>query len=274
MHAHGVEVLHVADGDHVALAVAHHLVLDLFPAGDALLDQHLMDGRQAQTVGADLAQLGLVLTDAAAGAAHGEGGAHDHGVVDLLSEGQSVVQVLHHLAGDAGLAQLLHGVLEQLPVLGAVDGLGLAAQQTHALGLQEAFPGQGHGHVQAGLAAQVGQDGVRLFLLDDALDDLGGHGLHIHPVGDVGVGHDGGGVGVDQHHLHALFLQGAAGLGAGVVKLGGLADDNGAGAQHQHLFDIGILRHGRVLPSCCPQSGQTDTRCPWGRGRPPGGTGR
>ena len=62
--------------------------------------------------------------------------------------------------------------------------------------------------------------------------------LDIHVVGDVLVGHDGGGVGVDQHHLHALLLQGAAGLGAGVVELGGLADDDGAGAQHQDLLDI------------------------------------
>ena len=33
------------------------------------------------------------------------------------------------------------------------------------------------------------------------------------------------------------LLQGAAGLGAGVVKLGRLTDDDGAGADDQNLFD-------------------------------------
>ncbi len=67
-------------------------------------------------------------------------------------------------------------------------------------------------------------------------------------VGDVLVGHDGGGVGVDQHHLDALFLQGAAGLGAGVVELGGLADDNGAGADDQDFLDGSIEGHYRSPP--------------------------
>ena len=102
---------------------------------------------------------------------------------------------------------------------------------------------EGHGQVQAGLAAQGGQDGVGPL----HLDDLGHRGdiqrLDIHVVGNVLVRHDGGGVRVDQDHLDALFLQGAAGLGAGIVKLGGLADDDGAGAQDQDLFDIRILRH-------------------------------
>ena len=52
--ADGVQVLHVADGDDVALVVAHDLVLDLFPAGDALFHQDLMDGGKAQAVGTDL----------------------------------------------------------------------------------------------------------------------------------------------------------------------------------------------------------------------------
>ena len=38
-------------------------------------------------------------------------------------------------------------------------------------------------------------------------------------------------------------LQGAAGLGAGVVEFGGLADDDGARADDQYLFNILIQRH-------------------------------
>ena len=40
-----VNVLHVTDGDGVALVVAHDLELDLLPAGDALLDQNFVNAR-------------------------------------------------------------------------------------------------------------------------------------------------------------------------------------------------------------------------------------
>ena len=82
-----------------------------------------------------------------------------------------------------------------------------AGQQAHAGTVQETAAGQFHGEVQAHLAAQVGQNGIGLFLLDDALHHLGGEGLDIHMVGNVGVGHDGGRVGVDQHGLDAFALQ-------------------------------------------------------------------
>ena len=44
--AQRVEVLHVADGDAVVEAVAHHLVLHFLPAAEALLDEHL--GREGE----------------------------------------------------------------------------------------------------------------------------------------------------------------------------------------------------------------------------------
>ena len=43
--AHGVDVLDGADDDHVVLEVAHDLELELLPADDALLEQHLVGGR-------------------------------------------------------------------------------------------------------------------------------------------------------------------------------------------------------------------------------------
>ena len=41
MDAEGVEVLHVADGDTVVVLIAYHLVLNLLPALERLLDQYL-----------------------------------------------------------------------------------------------------------------------------------------------------------------------------------------------------------------------------------------
>ena len=246
--AHRVQVLHVTHGDHVALVVAHDLILDLFPAGDALFHKDLMDGGKAQAVGADLDELFAGLADAAAGAAHGEGGADDDRVADAVGAGQSVLQRFHHLRGDDGLMQLFHGLLEQLAVLGTVDGLGLAGQQTDAGAVQIAGAGQLHGQIQAHLTAEVRQHGVRLFNVQNALHDFQRHGLDVNMVGHIRVSHDGCGVGVQQNGLDALCLQGAAGLRAGVVELRSLTNDDGAGANDQHLLDSRVLRHFSVPP--------------------------
>ena len=139
--------------------------------------------------------------------------------------------------------ELLHRVLEQLAVLGTVNRVGLAGQQADAAAVQKSAAGQLHRQVQAHLAAQVRQDGVGLLLLDDALDDLGGQRLNVNMIGNVGVGHDGGGVGVDEDGLDALGFQRTAGLRAGGVKLCRLTDDDGAGADDQYLFDTRVFRH-------------------------------
>ena len=249
VHAHRVQVLHGAHGDGVALAVAHHLELDFLPPGDGLLHQNLGDGGQCQAVGGHFPQLLLVVHNAAAGAAQGKGGPDDDRVANLQGEGLGVLHGGDHLGGDAGLADLLHGVLEHLAVLGLVDGLGGGAQQPHVVALQEALLGQLHGEGQARLAAKAGEDAVGLFLLDDALDGGQVQRLDIDFVRHGLVGHNGGGVGVDQHNLDAILPQGAAGLGAGVVEFRGLADDNGARADNQYLFNILIQRHFIPPPS-------------------------
>ena len=73
---------------------------------------------------------------------------------------------------------------------------------------------QVHGRVEAGLPAEGGQQGVGPFLLDDLGDDFPGDRLDVGAVGRLRVGHDGGGVGVDQDDRVAFFAQGLAGLGA------------------------------------------------------------
>ena len=85
-----------------------------------------------------------------------------------------------------------------------------------------------HGRVQPGLAAQGRQQGIRPFPFDDLGHGLGRDRFDVGPVGHFGVGHDGGGVAVDQHHLIAFLPQRLAGLGAGIVEFAGLADDDRA----------------------------------------------
>ena len=41
MHADGVEVFHIADGDAVSRGIPHNLVFDFLPARDASFNKHL-----------------------------------------------------------------------------------------------------------------------------------------------------------------------------------------------------------------------------------------
>ena len=134
-------------------------------------------------------------------------------------------------------------VAELVAGLGPVDGGVVGADQLDAVLLQGAVLGEGDGQVERGLAAEGGQQGVRPLDLDDLGHHLGHQRLDVGAVGERGVGHDGGRVRVDQHHLEALFHQHLAGLGAGVVELARLPDDDGARTKQEDLADIGAAGH-------------------------------
>ncbi len=155
---------------------------------------------------------------------------------------------------EAGRAQadLGHGHLELLAVLGGGDGGGVGADQLDAFALEHARLDQLHGQVERGLAAQGGQQGVGVLALDDLGQDLDVERLHVGGVREVGVGHDGGRVGVGQDDPVALLPQHPAGLGARVVELAGLPDDDGARPDEQDRLDVVATRH---QASCFPTAG-------------------
>ena len=247
--AHRVHVLHVADGDGRVVGVPHDLVFDFLIALDALFNEHLVDRGQGQGVLHHFGQLFVVVGEAAAGAAQGEGRAQDYRVADFVGGLQGLLHAEGDFRGHHRLANAQAQLLEQIPVLGFLNALGVGAQQLDAALLQHAFFGQLHGQVQAGLASQAGDNGVGAFVAADAGQVFQGQGLHIHLVGNGGVRHNGGGVGVHQHHLIAFFPQGQTGLGAGIVEFRSLSDDNGPGADDHNLVQISSLWHGRPPPS-------------------------
>ena len=106
--------------------------------------------------------------------------------------------------------------------------------------------------VERGLAAHGGQQRVGALLFDDLGDDFGGDRLHIGGVGQVRIGHDGGRIGVDQDDPVALFLERLAGLGAGIIELAGLPDDDRSRTDDEDRFDVGAFWHGaRSVRSWC-----------------------
>ena len=203
-----------------------------------------MHGREEECVAHHLAQLLLVVGEAAARAAQREGGTQHHRIADLRGDPDGLVDRRGHLGGKHRLAQLLAQLLEQLAVLGALDRLERRAQNLDLALLQNALLGQLHRQVQTRLATQPRNDGVGTFVADDLGDVLERQRLHVNLVGDMRVGHDGRGVRVGQHHFVTLLLEGHAGLRARIVELGDRprADDH-------YLVDILSLRHFCTPPS-------------------------
>ncbi len=278
--AHRVDVLDRADDHHVVVAVAHHLELELAPADHRLLDQDLVDRARGEPLGDDLAQLGLGVPDAAALAAHGEGRADDRGQRDAAL-GERVLDLAEALDGDRPRdpqPRLGHRLAEFLAVLGAADRVRVGADQLDPVALQRAVLVQLHRQVQRRLAAERRQQRVGPLLLDDPRHRARQQRLDVGRGGELRVGHDRRRVGVDQDHLEALLEQHLAGLHAGVVELGGLADHDRAGADQEDLVDVVAARHQLAFLMRALRrergSGRRGGGRRAGRARPPGGTGR
>ena len=125
----------------------------------------------------------------------------------------------------------------------------LRADQMHVVFFEHAAVGEFDGEVERGLSADGGQNGKsragRHLALDadDLFEIFARERLDVSAVGRLGIGHDGGRIRVGQHHFKALGLERLAGLRAGVVELGRLADDDGAGAEDQDFRDVSSFWH-------------------------------
>ena len=158
-----------------------------------------MDGGSPEAVFGDFTEFRFVLGHAAAAAAQGEGGTNDDGIADLRSEAQRRGDVVDDQRGNTGLTDGFHAVFEALAVLGLVDGGEVGPEHGDVFFFKEAFFGQLHPEGETHLAAEGGKEALGLFLADDAFYHFGGEGFDVDFIGDLAVGHDGGGVGVDQH---------------------------------------------------------------------------
>ena len=242
MDAHRVEVFHIADGDAVVGAVAHYLILDFLPAHQRAFQQDLGNGAGGQAGFGDGLEFFRGVGDAAAAAAQGVGRADDQRQAQPAGR---LPRLFQRVDGDIlrfRLADFVQEVAEEFPVFRTADGFQRRPQQPHGVAFQHPGVGQGHRQVEAGLPAQGRQKAVGPLPPDNPFQHFHGQRLDVDAVGNALVGHDGGRVGVDEDGLHALLAQRLAGLGAGVVKLGGLPDDDGAGADDQDFLRASVGR--------------------------------
>ena len=261
MDADRVHVFHGTYRNDIAGAVAHGLKLDFLPAGNALLHKHLGNRRKVKTVACDLAQFFGVSRDAAARTAQRIGRTHNDRISDFICNPQRLFHRDRSRRRNDRLPHLFQRSAEALPVLGALDALNIRAEELYPKALQRSVAAELHGKRQPGLSAEPGQQTVRTFLFDDAAERLGGQRLKIDGVRKLFIRHDGGGVGVYQDGADSLLPQHAAGLGAGVIELRRLPDDDRPGADDQDAVYAAVFRHLRPpLRASCAGNGQTGTR--------------
>ena len=175
------------------------------------------------------------------------GGPDDHRAARSRS---TTVERLVERVGDARRrhveADLGHGHLELLAVLGGGDGLGVGADQLDAVrGRARPASTQLHGQVERGLAAERRQQGVGPLRSMIAVSDVDVERLDVGGVGELGVGHDRRRVRVGEDDPVALLAQHAAGLRARVVELARLADDDRPGADEQDRLEVVAAGHQR-----------------------------
>jgi hypothetical protein len=230
------------------VAVADDLELVLLPAEHRLVDEHLADHRGLQAASDDLLELLEVVGDAAAHAPERVRRADDRRQPDLDEE---VAGLLHGGHGPGpGLAKPkpLDERPERLAILRAADHLAVGADHLDAHRRERALVMQRAGAVEGGLPAEGRQQRIDRraelpFPLEDLPDRLRGDGLDVGPIREVRIGHDGGGVRVDEDDPVALLSERLARLGAGVVELASLADHDRARADDEDGVEVFSSRH-------------------------------
>ena len=91
------------------------------------------------------------------------------------------------------------------------------------------------------LSAELDDDAVGLFDIDDVEDVFERERLEVQAVAGVVIGRDGLRVAVDHDRFDAFVLQGEGGVAAAVIEFDSLPDAVGAAAENHDLFAVGGL---------------------------------
>ena len=100
-----------------------------------------------------------------------------------------------------------------------------------------------YSQVQGSLSTHGGQYGINMALFEDLDDAIYREGEQIDMVCRHGIGHDRGGVAVDEADFDTFFPQGAGGLCARVIKFARLSYDDGSATDDQYRADTTIFGH-------------------------------
>ena len=108
MHTNRVNVFHVTNRNTVSCRITHYLILNLFPSGDAALNQTLSDTAQTKTIGADIVQFFFVMCDTAAASAKGICRADNNRITDFIGKRNRIIHMFHDNTCSNRLVDFFH----------------------------------------------------------------------------------------------------------------------------------------------------------------------
>ncbi len=203
MDAHWVQIFNRADHHKIIYLVAQHFQLVFFPADQRFFHPGLLDGRGVQGFAHRLGELAGGMHPRSPTAAQCEGGAHQQRVPASFRQRLGLGQRVRRPAQWNGQPSGQQRVAEQGAVFGDANRVEPGPDQLDAVAGQNAVLAEFQRQVEPGLAADGGQHGVRPFLRDNGFQRLKRQRFDIGGFGQIRVGHDGGRVGIDQHHAAA-----------------------------------------------------------------------
>ena len=201
MHAHRIEVLDRADDDHVVEPVADHLELELVPAEQRLLQQHLADRRLGDAARDVVAELVRRRREAAALAAERERRPdHDRQRQRRRRRPPRSASATEWMISERAQRRPCSAIARANSSRSSAVSMAWMEAPISSIpsSVQHAGAIELHRRVERGLAAQRRQDRVGPLAAQHGGDPLQVERLDVRPVGPARVGHDRGRVRVDR----------------------------------------------------------------------------
>ena len=159
-----VEVLHVTNSDTVIKAVAHYLVLYLFPSLQALFYQYLR--RERESLFCQYVQLFFIIAEARTETSQRIRSTDDNRITQFLSRSTRIFYIFYRLALDGLYVNLIELLNEQLAVFCIHNSLHRSSQYTSVIFLEHTCLIQSHTAVKRSLSAKRQQHTVGAFFSD------------------------------------------------------------------------------------------------------------
>ncbi len=243
VNAHWIEILDGADDHEVVAVIAHDFELVFFPTEDGFFDERFVNGAHIESVGDGFAKFFFVVGDGATGAAERERRANDERKAELIAEAQGVLCVIDERGRGHFETDFAAGVLEPQAVFGDFDGAQRSANHFDFVLFENSAFGELDGEIKRSLTANSRQERVRFFAFENLLEIFLRERLDVGAVGQFRIGHDGRGIGIDEHDFVPFSAQRFAGLRTGIVEFAGLPDDNGPRTDNQDFLDVSAFWH-------------------------------
>ena len=222
MDTHRVDVFNRADDNRIVSRVAHQFEFVFFPAEYRLFEQNLARRAFVKPVLDHSAKLWLVMGETGTEPSHRERGSNHHGISGLGDECERSIHRFHDNAlRDIG-STVEHQVFENLPIFAPLNRLEFCSDEFNVVLRQDSLFVKCHCGVQRGLTTECRQNRIGFFLSDDCFNCRCRNRLDVGRIREIGIGHDGCRIRIDENDPNALLAKDAAGLSARIVELGRL----------------------------------------------------